>query len=188
MRYLTGCTPTLGGRVRNSGSVTPPAGRQHGASAHVVRVHSPVRMCGSKTVGLHTSSWYTVTLYDVGRPTPPVSELSGTVLIKASAAPLHKVGRHSRPLRGPDRRVQLLSHTTVSCIQPRTYRRASAPARAPAPADRSRPPTGDAPSRTGERSLLPLALSARGFRAALPQRQAAVGRRLRGAGRHRNGR
>ena len=48
-------------------------------------------MCGSKTAGLHNSSWYTVTLYDVGRPTAPVSELSGTVLIKASAAPLHKV-------------------------------------------------------------------------------------------------
>ena len=74
-------------------------------------------MCGSKTARRHSPSWYTVTLYDVGRPTAPISELSGTVLIKASPAPLHKVGAAqpatSRSLRGPDRRVQRLTHTTV---------------------------------------------------------------------------
>ena len=70
----------------------PRAGAARTASALTSRATAPpVRMCGSKTAGLHNSSWYTVTLYDVGRPTAPVSELSGTVLIKASAAPLHKV-------------------------------------------------------------------------------------------------
>ena len=39
----------------------------------------------------------------------------------------------------------------------------------------------------GDCSLLPLALSARGFGTALPQREAAVRRGLRRAGRHRNG-
>ena len=75
------------------------------------------RLSGSKTARRHTPSWYTVTLYDVGGPTAPISELSGTVLIKASPVPLHKVGTTqpatSRSLRGPGRRVQRLTHTTV---------------------------------------------------------------------------
>ena len=42
----------------------------------------------------------TVTLYEVGRPTAPISELSGTVLISTwPTLPLHKV---SRSLRAPD--------------------------------------------------------------------------------------